>query len=59
MNRIDVLYVPSDNALVSEFIERLASHEIDVQAATAQPEVDCPVVVLITPAMLNPRGTRR
>lgn len=56
---VDALYVADDEPIVRALLDALATHDVEVRAASMSAGGDVPLVVLITPAMLEPRHTDR
>ena len=51
--RVDVHYVPEDAGQVSGLLTALQDNGLEVHQASGPPTVECPLAVLITPAMLT------
>jgi WD40 repeat protein len=55
LNRVDVLQSAADADTVSAFLYALRERGIEIEPASDRPSASCPLVVLITPSMLEGR----
>ena len=56
MVRVDALYVPTDRETVADLLAALANQDLEIHEPSESPTDNVPLVVLITPAMLEPQN---
>ena len=59
MTRVDAMYAADDAAVVEQFLSALHNNAIDVHGVDPSQAGECPLVVLITPALLEPAMAER